>query len=25
METILKLAESKWSEMFPKVREYVFG
>ena len=25
METILKLAESKWSEMFPKVKEYVFG
>jgi len=25
METILKLAESKWAEMFPKVKEYVFG
>ena len=25
MENILKLAESKWSEMFPKVKEYVFG
>jgi len=25
METILKLAESKWAEMFPKIREYVFG
>ena len=25
METILKLAESKWTEMFPKVKEYVFG
>ncbi|MCK5449586.1 exosome complex protein Rrp42 [Candidatus Pacearchaeota archaeon] len=24
METILKLAESKWAEMFPKVKEYVF-
>lgn len=25
MESILKLAESKWTEMFPKVKEYVFG
>ena len=25
METILKLAESKWSEMFPKIKEHVFG
>ena len=25
METILKLAESKWKSMFPKVKEYVFG
>ena len=25
METILNLAESKWTEMFPKVKEYVFG
>ncbi len=25
METILKLAESKWKEMFPKVRKHVFG
>ena len=25
METILKLVESKWSEMFPKIKEYVFG
>ena len=25
METILKLAESKWTEMFPKIRENVFG
>ena len=25
METILKLAESKWTEMFPKIKEYVFG
>jgi len=25
METILKLAESKWSEMFPVVRKHVFG
>jgi len=25
MENILKLAESKWTEMFPKVKEYVFG
>ena len=25
METILKLAESKWSDMFPKIREDVFG
>ncbi len=25
MENILKLAESKWSEMFPKVKEYVFN
>ena len=25
METILKLAESKWTEMFPKVKEHVFG
>ena len=25
MESILKLAESKWSEMFPVVRKHVFG
>jgi exosome complex component RRP42 len=25
METILNLVESKWAEMFPKVRKYVFG
>jgi exosome complex component RRP42 len=25
MENILKLAESKWKEMFPKVKEFVFG
>jgi exosome complex component RRP42 len=25
METVLKLAEDKWTEMFPKVKEYVFG
>jgi len=25
METILKLVEVKWSEMFPKVKEYVFS
>jgi len=25
MESVLKLAESKWTEMFPKVKEYVFG
>ena len=25
MENILNLAESKWTEMFPKIREYVFG
>ena len=25
MESILKLVESKWTEMFPKVKEYVFG
>lgn len=25
MENVLNLAESKWKEMFPKVREYVFG
>jgi exosome complex component RRP42 len=25
METILKLAESKWTEMFPKVKEHCFG
>jgi len=25
METILKLAESKWSEMFPGIKEHVFG
>lgn len=25
MESILKLAEDKWSELFPKVKEYVFG
>ncbi len=25
METILKLVEVKWSEMFPKVKELVFG
>ena len=25
METILNLAESKWTEMFPKIKEYVFG
>jgi len=24
MENILKLAESKWAEMFPKIKEYVF-
>lgn len=25
MENILKLVENKWSELFPKIREYVFG
>ena len=25
METILNLAESKWTEMFPKIKENVFG
>ena len=25
METILKLAESKWTEMFPSIRKHVFG
>ena len=25
MENILKLVEDKWKEMFPKIREYVFG
>tara|TARA_Y100000034_G_C6543045_1_gene234335 strand:- start:271 stop:510 length:240 start_codon:yes stop_codon:yes gene_type:complete len=25
METILKLAEDKWTELFPKVKEYTFG
>lgn len=25
MENILKLAEDKWKELFPKVKEYVFG
>jgi exosome complex component RRP42 len=25
MENILKLIEDKWSELFPKVKEYVFG
>ncbi len=25
METILSLAESKWTDMFPVVKEYVFG
>jgi len=25
METLLKLAESKWSEMFPVVKKHVFG
>ena len=25
METILKLAEDKWTELFPKVKEYAFG
>ena len=25
MENILKLAEDKWKEMFPKVKEYAFG
>ena len=25
METILNLVSSKWAEMFPKVRKYVFG
>jgi len=25
METILKLVESKWTEMFPKIKELVFG
>jgi len=25
MQTILKLVEDKWSEMFPKIKEYVFG
>ncbi|MFH0808839.1 MAG: RNA-binding protein [archaeon] len=25
METILKLAESKWTEMFPRIKKHVFG
>jgi exosome complex component RRP42 len=25
METILNLAESKWAEMFPKIKKHVFG
>ena len=25
MESILKLAEDKWTEMFPAIKEYVFG
>ena len=25
METILNLAESKWTEMFPQIKEHVFG
>lgn len=25
MESILKLVESKWSELFPKIKEYAFG
>ena len=25
MENILKIVESKWTEMFPKIKEYVFG
>ncbi len=25
MESILSLAESKWTEMFPKIKEHVFG
>jgi exosome complex component RRP42 len=25
METILKLAESKWTEMFPEIKKHVFG
>jgi len=25
MENILKLVEDKWKEMFPRVKEYVFG
>jgi len=25
METILNLAESKWAEMFPQIKEHVFG
>ena len=25
MQTILKLVEDKWTELFPKVKEYVFG
>ncbi|MCK4650199.1 exosome complex protein Rrp42 [Candidatus Pacearchaeota archaeon] len=25
MENILKLAESKWTEMFPKIKKHVFG
>ena len=25
METILKLVESKWAEMFPKIKEFVLG
>ncbi|MFC2137927.1 RNA-binding protein [Bacteroidota bacterium] len=25
METILNLAESKWTELFPKIKEYAFG
>ena len=25
MQTILKLAEDKWTELFPKVKEWAFG
>jgi hypothetical protein len=25
MESILKLVEDKWKEMFPKIKEMVFG